>query len=114
MRLRLAAALALILLTGIGGHYLNRRPDRALFFGALLLAGTLFGSLFSAPELGAWVPALPAAIPWLLSVAFTWHDARTAAPPVQPSSWMGKAARLPSYCYVAECCISPLRPWSMI
>jgi hypothetical protein len=36
MRLRLGAALALTMLTGIGGHYLNCRPDRALFFGALL------------------------------------------------------------------------------
>lgn len=42
MRSRHSAALTLTLATGIGGHYLNRRPDRALFFGVLLLAGTVF------------------------------------------------------------------------
>jgi len=95
MHQRLPAVL-LSALTGVGGHFLNQRWDRALFFFALF--GLLIFLSFAIPLLssylglrGLWVfvayvaCVLGIGLAWLTSMAVTWRDSspQRLAPPLR-------------------------------
>jgi hypothetical protein len=95
MRQRLPAVL-LSALTGVGGHFLNQRWDRALFFFALF--GLLMFLSFAIPLLsgylglrGLWVfvayvaCVLGIGLAWLASLVVTWRDSspQRLAPPLR-------------------------------
>ena len=95
MRQRLPAVL-LTTFTGVGGHFLNQRWDRALLFIGLF--GFLMFLGFAVPLLsfylnltGPWVFAtfiasvLGTGLLWLVSLAVTWHESslQRLAPPLR-------------------------------
>lgn len=94
--MRRLIAILLSLLTGIGGHYLNRRWDRAAFFMGLLFVGmiaayfTLWGTLSVGPEAEPSGFLIDVERKWrylfaglgvilLISAFVTWRDSRPDA-----------------------------------